>query len=674
MSQSGYGPHSLTHTEIEWIRLSDGTRLAARLWLPETADLHRVPAILEYIPYRRRDGSRDNDDRTHPYLASHGYACVRVDIRGTGDSEGVIRDEYLQQEQDDALEIIAWVASQSWCDGAVGMMGISWGGFNSLQIAARRPPALKAIVTLCSTDDRYADDMHYMGGSHLSGNLEWSSTFFSIMARAPDPLMVGDAWRAMWMARLEAVTPMVATALTHQRRDAYWEHGSICKDFGAITCAVMAVGGWADGYTNAVFRLLERLEAPRLGIVGPWGHKWPHLGTPGPAIGFLTEMLRWWDYWLKGIDTAIMQEPLLRAYLQDSIAPASHYDSRPGRWVAETSWPSAAMTRRRWYLNADGLGAAAKSGPSLAVQSPQTTGAAGGEWCPYSLGGVGPELPTDQRQDDSYSLVFDTEPLEAPLEILGAPVLEFAFTADRPMAQVIVRLNDVAPDGQVSRASYGVLNLTHRNSHARPEALEPGREYTVSVQLNDVGYRYPTAHRIRIALSTCYWPIVWPSPEAGVLLVKAGAGCLTLPVRRPSTHEPTVAFAPAEATHRLQRTPLRTGHVHRTIEYDVASGLQRIEVLRDEGRSMIDDIAVETGFHKVLRYRIHPLDPTSARAEANYELIHRHAHGWDTTIRTRSAIACTSSEYIVEADLDAFEGERRVFSRTWTQRIPRDFT
>jgi uncharacterized protein len=670
---STYGPHAVTHEEIVWIPVSDGVRLAARLWMPETAVDHPVPAILEYIPYRRRDGSRDNDDRTHPYLASYGYACVRLDIRGTGDSEGIILDEYLTQEQDDAIDAIAWIAAQAWCTGAVGMMGISWGGFNSLQVAARRPSALKAIVTLCSTDDRYADDMHYMGGSQLTGNLEWSSTFFSMMARAPDPLIVGDSWRAQWLQRLEAVTPMVATALEHQRRDAYWEQGSVAENIGAITCAVMAVGGWADGYSNAVFRLLEDLQSPRLGIVGPWGHKWPHLGTPGPAIGFLTEMLRWWDYWLKDIDTAIMQEPRLRAYVQDWIAPASHYDSRPGRWVGEPAWPSPTIEHRRLHLNSDGLHAVAGGQIPMTVRSPQTTGAAGGEWCPYSLGGVGPELPTDQRPDDVYSLLFDGTTLETPLEILGAPALEITLSADRPVAQLIARLNDVAPDGQVSRVTYGVLNLTHRTSHANPEPLEPGRVYTVRIPLNDIGHCYAAGHRIRVALSTSYWPIVWPSPQTAVLTIYSGASSVTLPVRN-TTAPSTVSFAPAEITRTLRRTPVQTGSVHRTITHDVASGVQRIEVLRDEGRSMIEDIALQTGFHKVLRYRMHPDDPTSARAEADYEFVNRHAHGWDTTIRTRSAVACTATEYLVEADLEAFEAGRRIFSRSWTRRIARDFT
>jgi putative CocE/NonD family hydrolase len=661
----------ITSIEIAWIPMRDGVRLAARLWLPRGAEAHPVPALLEYTPYRRRDGSRDRDEQVHPFLARHGYACVRLDIRGTGDSEGVILDEYLEQEQVDALEAIAWIARQPWCDGSLGMMGISWGGFNALQVAARRPPALKAIATLCSTDDRYADDMHYMGGAQLTGNLEWGSTFLAIMARPPDPLIVGDAWRSMWQQRLEALTPMVSTSLAHQRRDAYWRHGSVCEDMAAIACPVLAVGGWSDGYSNAVFRLLRDLKCPRLGIVGPWGHKYPHLGVPGPAIAFLTELLRWWDRWLKGIETGIMQEPMLRAYIEDWIRPAGHYPERPGRWVAESTWPSSALRTRHWYLNASGLTEIAVPGPVMRIRSPFTTGASSGEWCAYSLGGVGPELPLDQRPDDAFSLSLDGAPLESELELLGAPVLELSLSADRPVMQIIARLCDVSPEGEVARVSFGVLNLTHRNSHAMPEPLVPGQHFSVRLQLNEAGHRFEAGHRLRIALSTAYWPMVWPAPEAGTLELEPGKSRLELPARA-SRIELPVTFGPAESTPAPRRKVVRTGDIYRTISFDAASEIQRIEERRDDGRSVLEDIGVETGFVKSLRYRIHPLDPTSARAEAEYDLVHRHPHGWDTRIKSRSAVACTATHYIVESDVAAFEGERRIFARSWTERIARD--
>jgi uncharacterized protein len=659
------------HIETMWIPMADGTKLAARAWLPEDAEKNPVPAILEYIPYRRRDGTRDGDDQSHPWLAAHGYACIRLDIRGTGDSEGVIRDEYLKQEQDDAFEAIAWLASQPWCSGKVGMMGISWGGFNSLQVAARRPPALKAIVTLCSTDDRYADDMHYMGGIHMTGNLEWGSSFFSIMGRAPDPLIVGKRWRSMWLERLEAMTPVYATWLRHQTRDDYWRHGSVGEDIADITCPVFAVGGWADGYTNTVFRLLRDLKTPKLGLVGPWGHKYPHNGVPGPAIGFLTETLRWWDYWLKGVETGIMGEPMLRAYVQDSVPPASHYDLRPGRWVAEAVWPPAGAQSRRLYLNKDALSADAGKPAVLSICSPQTTGIAGGEWCPYGLGGLGPELPTDQRADDAFSLVFDGAALGEPLEFLGAPVIELELESDQPVAQIVARLNDVAPDGQVTRVTYGVLNLTHREGHGEPKPMVPGQRTKVRLRLNDAGHRFAAGHQLRLALSTAYWPIVWPAPRAATLTIHTGASSLLLPVRQSRAEDAKVKFAAPEKSPATKRIVLRPGKVYRRISQDVESGRQQIEVLRDDGRSRIEEIGVTTDFHKILHYQADPQSAAAARASADHDIRHSHDQGWDTRIRSHCAIACTEEDFIVEADIEAFEGERRIFSRSWTERIPR---
>jgi putative CocE/NonD family hydrolase len=508
--------------ETVWIPMPDGVRLAARVWLPEGAERDPVPAILEYIPYRRRDGTRLGDDPMHAYWAGHGYACVRLDIRGSGDSEGLLTDEYTAREQDDAVAAIAWLAAQSWCNGNVGMTGISWGGFNSLQVAARRPPALKAIIPVAFTDDRYADDMHYMGGALLNDNLNWGTQFFAIMGRAPDPHVVGDGWRETWHARLDAVTPYFETWLRHPFRDAYWKHGSVCEDYGAVTCAVMAIGGWADGYSNAVFRVLANLTCPRLGIVGPWGHTYPYDGVPGPAIGFLQEALRFWDHWLKGRETGIMDEPMLRAWVQHYVPPRSHHPERPGHWVAEPAWPGPGVGANVLHLNHDGLAARAGTKRALTVNSPQTTGLAGGEWCAYGLGGQTPELPHDQREDDGKSLVFDSSSLDAPLEILGAPVVELMVAADQPVATVAVRLSDVAPDGTSLRVSFGVLNLTHRRGHVRSRPLKPGKAERVRVQLNDCGHAFAPGHRVRLAVSTCYWPIVWPAPTAATLTITAG--------------------------------------------------------------------------------------------------------------------------------------------------------
>ena len=295
-------PHQIREIENQYIELSDGVMLAARIWLPKDAEAHPVPAILEYLPYRKRDGTAVRDALTHPYFAGHGYAAIRVDMRGNGDSTGLMFDEYARQEQDDALQVIDWLCRQTWCDGNVGMIGISWGGFNGLQVAARQPEALKAVITLCSTDDRYADDIHYKGGALLNENLGWGGVMLSFSSRPPDPLLLGESWRQNWFERMEQMPILAADWLEHQLRDDYWQHGSICEDYSSVKAAVLAVGGWNDAYSNAIPRMLRGLGCPRRGIIGPWIHKYPHFAEPGPRIGFLQEALRWWDQWLKGID------------------------------------------------------------------------------------------------------------------------------------------------------------------------------------------------------------------------------------------------------------------------------------------------------------------------------------------------------------------------------------
>ncbi len=663
-------PRRVREIENVFIPLSDGCRLAARIWLPEDAEQNPVPAILEYLPYRKRDGTVERDQLTHPYFAGHGYAGVRVDMRGCGDSDGILYDEYLKQEQDDCLEVLRWLAAQPWCTGAVGMMGISWGGFNGLQVAARRPPELKAVVTLCSTDDRYADDIHYMGGCLLNDNLAWASTMFAYQSRPPDPAVVGeDRWREMWLKRLEEEPLLVENWLRHQRRDDFWKHGSVCENYADIQCPVYAIGGWADGYSNAVPRLLAGLSVPRKGLIGPWAHKYPHFAKPGPQIGFLQEALRWWDQWLKGKDTGIMDEPMYRVWMQDWVPPQPHYETRPGRWVAEPSWPSPNLRPRRFALNPGRLDETAGPESGLLLRSPQTVGLGAGAWCGH---GVGPDQPTDQRIEDGKSLVFDSEPLPERLEILGAPVVTLELTADKPAAFVAVRLCDVAPDGASLRVSYGLLNLTHRDSHEHPTPLEPGKRYRVRVQLNDVAHAFPAGHRIRVAVSNAYWPIAWPSPEAVTLTLFTGASGLELPVRAPRPEDASLpAFPDAEAATPWRITVLRDGDSERVIERDVATGETVYRQVDDSGRYRLDHIGLEYGIRQVEIYRIGDQDPNTAEVDIAYT-VEIGRGDWQTRTETRTVMRSTPTEFLIDARLDAYEGETRILSRNWNRSIPRD--
>jgi predicted acyl esterase len=659
-------PHPVRVIENVFIPMTDGTRLAAKVWLPEGAG--PVPAILEYIPYRKRDGTRYRDQGLHAWLAGHGYACVRLDIRGTGDSEGLIDDEYTAQEQLDGCDAIAWLAAQDWCDGQVAMIGISWGGFNGLQIAARRPPALKTVITVGSTDDRYATDIHWIGGCLSKDNFDWSATMMAGNDLPPDPEIVGESWRAMWEARLARQRPWIVDWLRHQRRDDYWKQGSVCEDFGAIGVPVYAVSGWADNYSESVARLLAGLSVPRLGLVGPWAHSYPHDVTVEPAIGWLQEVLRWCDHWMKGRDTGIMDEPMYRVWMQDSLPPATCYRVRPGRWVGEDVWPSPRIEARRMPLGADGGFGGVPGGRS--VCSPLWVGLAAGEIGRY---GDDADWPGDQREDDGGSLVFLSEPLTEDLEILGAPLVELSFSADRPQALVAARLNDVRPDGRSTRVGLGLLNLTHRDSHEHPTALVPGKAYAATVEMDDIAHRFPAGHRIALALSTTYYPVAWPSPELATLTVRCGASALVLPVRPPRPEDE--ALRPFDPPEMAEQTPVIHHPVPdpavRRITRDLLSGEIAVDFPRWNYAMEMTDIGQTQISKGTCRHLITDGDPLSARTETDNRVEIRRP---DTTIvhHSTGSLSCDATHFIVEMKLRVSENGTEVFARDWHERIPRD--
>jgi putative CocE/NonD family hydrolase len=664
-------PRLVSEIENTWIPLSEGIRLAARIWLPEDAEQKPVPGILEYIPYRKDDGTAERDALIQPYFAGHGYAVVRVDMRGSGDSDGILYDEYLPQEQDDALEIIAWIAAQPWCTGVVGMIGISWGGFNGLQVAARRPPQLKAVITVDSTDDRYADDVHYMGGCVLGIEmLEWAATMLLHNSKPPDPAFVGERWREIWRERLEKTTPYIEHWLSHQRRDAYWEHGSVCEDYAAIECPVYAVGGWVDGYTNAVFRLMEHLPGPRKGLIGPWAHSFPHHAYPGPSIGFLQECLRWWDYWLKDIDTGIMDEPMLRVWMEDSLPPSSDQPVWTGRWVAEPSWPCSNIEARIYYLNTCGLRDEANPEAQLDYVGSLAAGLNAGMWCPYGLPG---ELPSDQRPDDGFSLTFDSLPLPEAVEIMGFPEVSLTLAANKSNALLAVRLCDVTPGGASTLVSRGLLNLTHRDSHARPEPLEIGKRYTVKVRLNSIAYSMPVGHRWRVAISPTYWPHAWPSPETVRLNVFSGAGSrLILPVR-PMRNEDLylAAFEEPEVAPPMEVEVVQAGPRQWEVHRDVVAGTYQIVDRLDMGlRRFLRDDKVYGGCYQDI-YTIKEGDPLSARVDSERSVVIRRGE-WNVRVEARCSMTSTATQFHVINLVEAFEGNTRVFNRSTTHVFPRD--
>ncbi|MGQ4516322.1 CocE/NonD family hydrolase [Streptomyces sp. DW26H14] len=657
-------PYETTREDVR-IPLPGGLRLYARVWRPVTGE--PVPALLEYLPYRLSDWTAPRDWQRHPWYAGHGYASVRVDVRGHGNSEGVPGDEYDATELADGVEVIHWLAAQPWCDGKVGMFGISWGGFNSLQLAALAPEPLKAIVTVCSTDDRYDNDVHYMGGSVLGVDMHaWAATMLAFVSRPPDPAYAGERWREMWLNRLEAVDPFIHTWLAHQTRDAYWRHGSVCEDYSAIGAAVLAVGGWHDPYRDTVLRLVEHLDPGRVrGIIGPWSHQYPDRGLPpGPAIGFLQETLRWWDCHLKGRDTGVMDEPLLRAWISASHPPATVYPELPGRWVGEPAWPSPNVTPVPYAFRGE---------PAL-VDSPQHTGLDAGRFFPF---GNDADLPPDQRDEDAKSASFEfaVGADGTAVEILGRPRVRLRLRLDAPAGQVVARLCDVGPDGSSTLVTRGALNLSARDGRDRVVPWPEGATEDVEFELNGIGHTFPPGHRIRLAVSSAYWPWIWPqAASAGFVLEPEGSG-LDLPVRTRTPADAPIGFPPPEEAEPLEvvyPATLEPARPERLVTRDVAEGVWRLEVDPKYGGTRVYPDGLEFTEDALETYTIQESDPLSATAASRWTVrLHRPDLGWDTRVETRSETACDADHFLTANEVICREGDEIVFHRTWEKRIPR---
>ena len=666
---------SVNEIENLWIVLSDGCRLAARVWLPKGAATTPVPAVLEYLPYRKRDFTRRRDEGMHRYFAAQGYAGVRVDMRGSGDSDGVMHDEYLQQEQDDALEIIAWIARQPWCSGAVGMMGKSWGAYNSLQVAARRPPQLKAVIAVMGTDDRYAECIHYSGGALLNDNFWWGCIMQLFNARPPDPQIAGERWRFLWLERLRAEEFWPDIWLRHQHLDAYWKHASVCFDYDAIECPVWFWGGWADLYRDTPLRLAEHLNVPRKVTVGPWAHLYPHEAIPAPAVGYLQEAVRWWDRWLKGsTDDSILKEPSLQFYMMDAVPPVTHLDERAGRWVAEDAWPSSNVEVRAFALNPRLLEPTAAPETALPLASPQSTGLAGADWASFGVPG---DLPGDQALDSFGSLEFDSVALAAQTEILGHARVVLEVTADRPVAIVTARLIDVAPDGRATLVARGFLNLTQRESREHPQPLVPGQRYRVEVQLTGTAYAFPAGHRLRVALSTAYWPVIWPAPEPVTVTVFTGASQLLLPVRHPSPGDSRLPTLPKPAAAPVSAVSIvRDGKLERSVSIDQVTGRVNHRMYVDggtfgpTGKIRLEMPGVEISHVSERNYSIHPDDPNSAHASMS-QTCEIGRGEWRTRIETYAEMTSTPTTFELNAWVEAFEGDTSVCRKEWRTSIPR---
>ncbi|HWF78694.1 MAG TPA: CocE/NonD family hydrolase [Caulobacteraceae bacterium] len=657
-------PVGVREIENAWIETPDGVRLAVSLWLPDVAG--PAPVVLESIPYRKRDSTRGYSSWWGRKLAERGVGYARLDCRGSGDSGGLLTDEYLPQEQADNITAIAWLAAQPWCNGAVGMRGVSWGGFATLQAAALAPPALRAIMPMCASDRRYTDDAHYVGGAFALTGLKWATSFKAVMAGPPDPEVFGPDWEAEWMRRLEAAPPIAAEWLSHQREDDYWRQGSVGFDPARVRCPVYFVGGWLDPYNDTIPRLMYRLGVPAKALIGPWQHGYPAPATPGPGLDWAFEEVRWWKEHLAGEATGIMDEPSVRMFLLDQSPIEAAPGELRGRWVADPGWASV-MAARSLRLSPGRLGDAA--GQGTATQRDRgVVGLATPEWVPFAA----PTYPQEQSADDAASLVFDSDPLEALHDVFGMPMLSLRIAADRPIAKLAARLCEVTPDGRSWLVAYGVLNLTHRKGHAAPQPLTPGEYYDVRLPFYLTGRRVWTGSRLRLAISESLWPLLWPSPEPVTLTLDLASAVLTLPLRPVTEIEPEIPIPLAlglpssgRGDPEVVRATADDGAVTYTEVWPLGGGTIEATGTRLERSGANVEASVRPGEPLGCRWRAWHVVRYFRDAEDG-------AAAWDCTLEAEAELTADAQTFHLRERLVAKRGEAVVFEREHTNAIPRD--
>ncbi|MEE2773343.1 MAG: CocE/NonD family hydrolase [Pseudomonadota bacterium] len=649
------------------IEMRDGCFLSARIWMPASASSKPVPAILEHLPYRKRDGTAHRDTLNHTWFAAHGYACIRTDMRGNGDSQGLMHDEYLQQELDDAVDVIEWLAKQKWCSGNVGMMGISWGGFNSLQVASMSPENLKAVITVCSSADRFADDIHYKGGCLLTNNFTWAARMLSYSSRPPDPLTFGGNWKKEWLLRLNHLPLLADKWLSEQSRGKYWKHGSICEDYPMIKTPVLAFGGWHDGYRNTVSKLVSNLLSPVKGIIGPWNHRYPHLAEPEPKIGFLQESLRWWNRWLLDEQNGVEKESDLRVFLMDSVYPNRQLKSRAGRWISGRKKSQESSMPIMLNFGEKTLGTFEKISTPRRFCSKMDCGMQAGEFFPYNFG---PEMPGDQNADDKKSLYFDGATLEKDIIIQGCPKVSMVLASDKPLGQVAVRLCDLRPDGSSALISHGFLNLTMHKSFEKPQLLKSGKKINVFLDLDDIAYRVPAGHKLRLSISNCYWPFIWPSPE--IVTMELFSGNLTIPQMDLKTHAESISFEAPVSGASWNVEVIRGASSRRREFIDFDTNESVVEVRNDSGHTRDLSHGLEADSSVLEEWRILKGDPLSASVAIEWK--QELARGdWKISTLAKLKVSCCQEKFYLKGVVTASEGFKQFFSKKFKTSVKRKF-
>jgi putative CocE/NonD family hydrolase len=644
-----------------FVEMDDGVLIALTVYRPASRNDGPFPTIVESLPYRKDDAFYSSDWGTYANLAQRGFAGVRIDIRGTGASTGIIEDEYVPREQDDTLAVFRWLADQSWCSGNLGMWGVSWGGFSSLQTAMLRPPELKAIAPVHATHDRFACDVHYTGGSlHAQEQVDWPPSMVVCNALPPDPDIVGDVWWDRWMDRLQNTPQWPGIWLRHQHRDEYWLHGSPCADYEAIQCPTLLIGGWVDGYIDGMLAMAEHLTCPTRTVVGPWGHYRPASGCPGPGLDHLDLLARWFGHHLRGDDNGVMDMPALTMYVRTGppfdgpTRPPFDDPPTPGYWRAEPEWPPADRADVGFSLARLEHGSVSWSGPQwVGVHAPAWDRAGKGS--------------SDSSEDDAAAITFETAPLDEDLEILGVPRVELRISTDRPVGMVAARLLAIGPDGVGHLITRGNRNLVFPKDLSAPEEIVPGRKIDVRFPLLTTSAVVPAGWRLRLALAGADFPVVWPPGERFSIEVDPSGSRLVLPTVPARSDEAKADFPTPPPTPEPPGFE-ETYRGHARLARDASSHVyerHRFSTEHQPERSGLTYTSDETW-----KISVDDDDPSTTRVRADGEVTMERA-GWKVTTRGSLELSADAGTFHLVIDLTALHDDEVVFSRTWKDSVPR---
>ena len=649
------------------IKVRDGIQLAADIYMPPTVS-GPFPALLEALPYRKDDLTASSHSDDYLRLASEGgFVVCRLDVRGTGSSEGLATDEYPLVELDDLTDVINWLATQPWSNGRVGMFGYSYSGFNSLQVACTRPAALHAICAVYATDDRYTDDVHYMGGALRAIDLvDYCHYMTACNLLPPVPALFGDKWKSEWQMRLNEIQPWILTWLEQQHDGPYWRHGSLRPGYERIQCPTMIVAGWADGYRNNTFRTFEALQCEKSLLIGPWSHSAPAHSHPGPNIDLVPEMIAWFNRWLRVDNTDVATEPPIRVFIRHSTKPDADLLMLNGKWRFEETWPPARSVTtmlRPTATHADHVG----TSDIDVVDVRPDVGVAAWNSC---AGGLPWGQPTDQREDDSWSLTYDWPIDSDHFEILGHALLKLKVASDQPVASLSVKICDVFPDGTSALVTRGFLNLTHRASSIEPQPLIPNVFEDVDVELEATSWVFARGHKIRLSIAGADWPNIWSPPHPFALSIDRSTVQLILPtVDNHGAGTPT--FAPLKPTVHSESPP--SEHDVPTqwrIERDVLAH-QTIARTQYGGPSVVRDNGTTRELYQG-EVGVSTTDPAHSwiTATTRYQLDWPEAQ---CTVEARMRIDSDAEAFHVvidvDADLNGVEFARKHYTRKILRRL-----